>query len=254
MIIDDAFSGLDVETEESVFVELFGKRGLPRRLGMTVIFATHAIHRVSYADHIIALDSTGHVLEQGSFEELKHSGGYLASLATRHKFDNGNKPQTELKSNKLSSDVMEEEATTAINSKEDERPKGELSTYKYYFASVGWSRSLISICLLLSAGTLSKSTELLLSYWTSSVTKHGNEVNDSFMGIYGLLAGLLIITFVAAVYHFFLQFVPGSAETLHARLLRAVMGAPLHFFISTDTGTTTNRSVRSDFGCKINRY
>lgn len=37
--------------------------------------------------------------------------------------------------------------------------------------------------------------------------------------------------------------VPKSAEVLHQRLLDTVMGAPLSFFTSTDTGTTINRQV-----------
>ena len=55
------------------------------------------------------------------------------------------------------------------------------------------------------------------------------------------LTGVGILSFCAGVYHYFLYVVPGSAVELHARLLNAVMGAPLHFFTSTDTGTTTNR-------------
>ncbi|KAG9231678.1 putative multidrug resistance-associated protein [Amylocarpus encephaloides] len=239
IIIDDAFSGLDAETEETVFVKILGKQGLLKHLNATVVLVTHAIHRAPYADHIIALDSSGHISEQGNFEELIQAGGYVQSLAVNHKFDNGT---VALDLEDLSAEPRDEITATASASNDDSVPlNGELSTYKYYFASIGWSRSCLSFGLAISSIVLTKSTELLLTYWTGSVAEHGNEVNTFYVGIYGLLSGLATILFTCGCYHFFLSVVPTSAETLHARLLRAVMSAPLHFFTSTDTGTTTNR-------------
>lgn len=239
IIIDDAFSGLDAETEETVFVKILGKQGLLKHLNATVVLGTHAIHRAPYADHIIALDSSGQISEQGNFEELIQAGGYVQSLAVNHKFDNGT---VALDLEDLSAEPRDEITATASASNDDSVPlNGELSTYKYYFASIGWSRSCLSFGLAMSSIVLTKSTELLLTYWTGSVAEHGNEVNAFYVGSYGLLSGLATILFTCGCYHFFLSVVPTSAETLHARLFRAVMSAPSHFFISTDTGATTNR-------------
>ncbi|EHK96575.1 putative Multidrug resistance-associated protein 1 [Glarea lozoyensis 74030] len=116
------------------------------------VLVTHAIHRAPYADHIIALDSSGHISEQGNFEELIKAGGYVQSLAVNHKFDNGTEA---LDLEELTAEPRNDITATAAASNDDSVPlNGELSTYK---------------------------------------------------------------------------------------LLRAVMSAPLHFFTSTDTGTTTNR-------------
>ena len=41
-IFDDSLSGLDSKTERTVFNRVFGRQGLFRKLGATVIFATHA--------------------------------------------------------------------------------------------------------------------------------------------------------------------------------------------------------------------
>lgn len=41
-MFDDVFSGLDKVTEEAVFSRVFGKGGLLRKNGTTVVFATHA--------------------------------------------------------------------------------------------------------------------------------------------------------------------------------------------------------------------
>ena len=70
MILDDVFSGLDAISEDRIFSRLLGKTGLLRRLGTTVTLVTHAAHRLSYADQIIALSVQGTVSEQGTFEQL----------------------------------------------------------------------------------------------------------------------------------------------------------------------------------------
>lgn len=41
-MFDDVFSGLDKVTEQAVFSRVFGKDGLLRKNGTTVILATHA--------------------------------------------------------------------------------------------------------------------------------------------------------------------------------------------------------------------
>jgi ABC-type bacteriocin/lantibiotic exporter with double-glycine peptidase domain len=121
------------------------------------------------------------------------------------------------------------------------RPIGELSTYKYYFSSIGWSSSLLCLSYTVLSGVAAKLTELLVTYWTNALLAHGTEVNGLYLGLYGMLAVIGTIFWTVACYHFFLYLVPVSAEKLHARLLRAVMNAPLSFFTSTDTGVTTNR-------------
>ena len=42
LLLDDVMSGLDAQTEEILFNNLFGNMGLFRREGITVIFATNA--------------------------------------------------------------------------------------------------------------------------------------------------------------------------------------------------------------------
>ncbi|KAL2069425.1 hypothetical protein VTL71DRAFT_14104 [Oculimacula yallundae] len=242
LIIDDGFSGLDADTEEKVFSALFGKTGLLRQIRMTVILATHAIRRLPFADHILALDSNGCVAEQGSFEELRRAGGYVEGL-WRHV---GEKSQdTKTSTRALLSGTAVESTTKAIEAitEEDDfnMSNGEFATYRYYFESIGWSRTFLSLVLLMSVNISAKVTELVIQFWTRSVSAHGNGVNPFYLGIYGLFAGGGIVMLPVAVFHYFIYLVPGSAGELHARLLKSVMGAPLSFFASTDTGVTTNR-------------
>lgn len=51
-IIDDILSGLDWVTEEAVWENVFGQRGLFRQQGVTVVLATHKgwSNRSNYSD------------------------------------------------------------------------------------------------------------------------------------------------------------------------------------------------------------
>jgi ATP-binding cassette, subfamily C (CFTR/MRP), member 1 len=249
IIIDDGFSGLDAKTEEKVFVKFFGQQGLLRESGTTALLVTHGVSRLSYADYIIALDANGQIAEQGTFEQLRHAGGYVEGLATKHKFESTSASTVSEDIEKNTFAAQPTLSTEAIKAKakaeEDDlnRPVGELSTYKYYFSSIGWSKSLLSLFFTVLSGVATKLTELLITYWTNALSAHGTEVNGLYLGLYGMLAGIGAIFWTVACYHFFLYLVPVSAEKLHARLLRTVMNAPLYFFTSTDTGVTTNRLV-----------
>lgn len=242
MIIDDGFSGLDPEAEEIVFTRLFGKSGLLRKLETTVLLVTNAVHRLPYADHIISLDATGRITEQGSLHELRGAGGYVKGLETGHKYESDS-DVIGISAKEIPVESPNSGAEQKKKAEQDElnRPIGEWSTYKYYFASIGWRRALLSLFLVSFSGVAVKLTELVVSLWTKAYATSGDEVNPLYLGLYGMIAGIGAIFWNVSVYHFFLYVVPGSAERLHAGLLKSVMDAPLSFFTSTDTGVTTNR-------------
>ncbi|KAJ5165605.1 uncharacterized protein N7500_007435 [Penicillium coprophilum] len=242
MIIDDGFSGLDPETEDIVFTNLFGKAGLLRQLETTVLLVTNAVHRLPFADHIIALDPTGHITEQGTLAQLRAAGGYVEGLETKHKYEKDH-DETAATDEPLPVEHSGSGAEQKKSAEEEElnRPIGEWSTYKYYFASIGWPRALLSLFYVSFSGVAVKLTELVVSLWTRAIEAEGEEVSSLYLGLYGMLTGIGAIFWNISVYHFFLYVVPASAEKLHAGLLTSVMDAPLSFFTNTDTGITTNR-------------
>ena len=76
-MLDDTFSGLDGESEDRIFTLLLAKRGLLRQRDVTVLLVTHAVHRLSYADHVVALTAEGTISEEGTFPDLMNSNGYV---------------------------------------------------------------------------------------------------------------------------------------------------------------------------------
>ena len=194
-----------------------------------------------YAD-IISLNAAGHVSEQGCFDDLKRSGGYVESLGTKSKKDSSSLSKAETSTKTPEKPMLHSELEELeVEFEELNRQTGDFAVYKYYFASIGWQRNACFVFTTILFGVASKMSEFLLTYWTRDVVKHGNKVNDFYLGLYGMLSGLGTLGVVAGSTTLLIFIVPKSAEILHKRLLDTVMAAPLSFFTSTDVGTTLNR-------------
>lgn len=164
VILDDVFSGLDAGTEEQVFNRLLGASGLFRQMGTAVLLVTHAVHRLPYSNHIICLDGTGHISEQGTFEQLKTSGGYVQSLATKHKTEEDSSIESSDNSPpsaKVTLAVEDEDIQVEL---EANRQTGDFAVYRYYFASIGWLQNTIFLLFIVVYGVGLKLPEFLLTY------------------------------------------------------------------------------------------
>ncbi|KAK7752799.1 hypothetical protein SLS62_005141 [Diatrype stigma] len=64
LILDDIFSGLDADTEQEVFRQVFGANGLLKQRRSTTVLCTHSVKYLSAADYVIALEN-GSIIEQG---------------------------------------------------------------------------------------------------------------------------------------------------------------------------------------------
>ncbi|KAJ5715248.1 uncharacterized protein N7483_012429 [Penicillium malachiteum] len=243
VILDDVFSGLDADTEERIFMKLLSKQGLFRRMGTTVLLATHAVHRLSYADLIVAMDHQGTIAEQGTLAELEANDGYVALLKARYRSestDDTAAPQ-EQHTVQLAKTELEETPELEAVAVELTRQNGDLSLYAYYLGSVHWSSTVLWLGCFVLASTSMKMSEYLINFWTSASTRQGRSVDGFYLGIYGMLAAVATVGLIGGAYHYIIYFAAQSAMSLHERLVRSVMNAPLSFFTSTDIGTTTNR-------------
>ena len=75
LILDDALSAVDAETEARILKNL--KEVFK---GRTTIIASHRVTALAQAERVAVLER-GRVVEEGSYEELLKKGGYLAELA-----------------------------------------------------------------------------------------------------------------------------------------------------------------------------
>lgn len=150
LMLDDVFSGLDAISEDRIFSRLLGKNGLLRQLGTTIILVTHAAHRLSYADHIIALSAQGTISEQGRLEQLLNENGYVAGLAARHVKEADDVPQEEQVPAKApTEDLAQQNAAADLL-----RPIGNWAVYNYYFRSAGYRIVVLWMSLMITYSAL----------------------------------------------------------------------------------------------------
>jgi ATP-binding cassette subfamily C (CFTR/MRP) protein 1 len=239
VFLDDIFSGLDADTEEHIFGKLFTGNGLFRQLRTTVVLVTHAVHRLPYADYVLALGPDGRAAEQGTYESLVTSGGYIQQLSCQFRRSGSDSQEGALDAvsriAKPHSSITEEVITNRA------RTTGDRSTYLYYFKSAGITSSLLSLLwiALFTLGT--KLPGLLITYWTGGEADDTESANTLYLSLFGLLAVMSCIAVGLVCWQVLLDMVPRSSSGLHLRLLQTVMQAPLSFFTKTDSGTTLNR-------------
>ncbi|CEL03679.1 hypothetical protein ASPCAL04825 [Aspergillus calidoustus] len=243
VMLDDVFAGQDAATEEHVFQNLFTETGIFRQMGITVVCATNAIHRLAYADHVVALDVTGHVVHQGPFAQLQSDTHYLHGLAVEQNGDpNAVRALMQHRPETVPNGPSERDAEQ--NSDDAGSPGqvlGEFATYAYYFGSVPvWHTILLAALVILYAAG-HRMTGLVLSFWTQTADESGQATNNYYLGLFAMLTGCTVVGITATAYFFLVVMVPLSSGVLHARLLRVVMDAPLVFFSRTDVGVLTNR-------------
>lgn len=143
LVLDDIFSGLDADTEEKVFQQVFGPDGLLKQRGSTVVLCTHSIRHLPAADHVIALGN-GTIVEQGSFQKLMDSQGYVQRLGLKGSSDDTVSAEKSTPKKTWEESKPEMLQTTMTNTSsivpdaDASRQIGDKTVYKHYFKSMGW--------------------------------------------------------------------------------------------------------------------
>lgn len=164
--MDDVLSAIDGKTEALVVERLLGKSGLFRKLGSTVILASHTgktlsqtssyvttnntpVKHLPLADNILILGADGSIIEQGTFEDLRtRNSDSIKSIINQ---EQSQLPQTADPS--YQEEVLENEASAPVKPKpttESEttdltRQIGDMSVYGYYLKSIGWRIALVNV-------------------------------------------------------------------------------------------------------------
>ena len=144
LLLDDCFSGLDAITEDRIFNRLFARTGVFRKHGVTVVLATHATHRLSFANKTIVLDGQGHLIEG------PHHGRYLPSIAAKASLKNDEQESVEPAIEATIREPLDSEREEVVPDIDSMRSAGDWSTYVHYFRSCGWLNTTCFACGLCS--------------------------------------------------------------------------------------------------------
>ncbi|KAE8441372.1 hypothetical protein EG329_005475 [Mollisiaceae sp. DMI_Dod_QoI] len=241
-IIDDMLNGLDRTTEEFVWNNVFGPHGIFRQHGITVILATHSVRHLREVDNIIVLDENGTVSEQGTFDSLDLENGHLHDLIIDSR-DQKSQPEIESNTVRENNTVNLTAAVSNIEQSKDDllRQTGDLTLYKYYLKSVGWKDGVAILVLSVGSQFCSYFSQLWVKLWAEADTTDSGYGTGVYYGVYVMLGVLGLIFMYWAIYYSFIVITPKSGARLHKKLVDVIMGAPLSFFATTDTGVTVNR-------------
>ncbi|KAJ3577733.1 hypothetical protein NPX13_g2830 [Xylaria arbuscula] len=243
LVLDDVFSGLDADTEEQVFRQVFGPNGLLRRRGTTVALSTHSTRHLPAADYIIALGD-GTIIEQGTFNELMTHNGYVRRLGVQ----SGSESETlaemaPSRKHDLTAELPCHSLTNSALATEEEtlRQTGDTTMYKHYFKSMGFFLAGCSFFFAALWGFFRNFPTVWLTYWTNDVySEHPVHSYAYYAGIYALFQVLAAISLLLLGISIFIISIRRAGANVHQDALRTLIRAPLSFFTTTDTGVVTN--------------
>ncbi|CAJ2506119.1 Uu.00g002490.m01.CDS01 [Anthostomella pinea] len=242
VILDDCLSGLDGATENRVWHSLLGRDGLLRRCRSTVLITSSSVRRLPYCDWVIALGNEGRIVEQGSFDTLNGTGGYVSSFdLPPPDWDSAPEELTYASPPRYTERPIHEKVTEEDVQAETNRRTGDVAIYLYYIRSVGWIPTLIFIASITIFIFGQSFPTIWVKMWAEYNQEFPNQRLGYYLGIYALLGGSALVFLMISCWQLIVTMVPRSGVQFHKRLLGTVLASPMSFFAATDTGVTLNR-------------
>ncbi|CAI7570859.1 unnamed protein product [Penicillium viridicatum] len=219
LILDDALTGLDRETEKIILENLFADHGSIKRSRRTVIMATNSAHHLLYADNVIALDEHGRIIQHGSYSDLISSSGYIRMLS-----DGVNQVNTSRSPGFVLNDETLRELNLDDQHTDLSRRTGDWTVYRFYFQNIGWPLlSLFLACCVLFILGLSF-PQIWLQWWTRANEQHPNEHVYYWLGVYAALGFFSLLTTFIGTWVLIMIIQPRTARRFHEILLRTTIG------------------------------
>lgn len=230
VLLDDTFSGLDGETEQAVFENLFGPSGLLKRLGTTVVLVSNSAQYFAAVDHIVVL-SDRRVIDQGNWQHIITKASSIAKFSSSHV-----RKESVILSNNyntLSAQLRAKDETELDLA----RQTGDMALYGYYIGFI----DLVNLFYLVSDTSIYSFCITMPQYWLRLWTELGESSTSFYVIGYFCLSVVSWVTTSAQAWVVLIRLAPQSGLRIHARLLKIIMSAPLSFFSDTDNGSILNR-------------
>ncbi|KAK8054682.1 hypothetical protein PG994_009749 [Apiospora phragmitis] len=242
-ILDDVLSGLDAVTKEHVFRRVFGRDGLFRKSGTSVVLAIHSVKRLPEVNLILALNENGEIVEQGTFSELNTPGSYIHTLQVKIQKEEQEHEVVEAVSEPIDEKTKEiiEVEEKAEAEADKSRQLGDWNIYRYYGRALGPMALITWIFLLGSSQTFVGLGQIWINWWAEDNENGGPDRAGYLLGIYAMFNCFEAILTMMAVGFLWIVIVPRSGNHFHQAMITAAMKAPLSVFYETETGVLVNR-------------
>lgn len=245
--------------------------------GSTRILVTNALYMLPFVDQVILLKS-GTVDSVGTYKELMNKNSYFHELITN--YTNSNKeeesenvlePDLDFVDPELMNDPLIRSLSisstkerhmsytrqvSTVSSKSDAKPaakdvgklveaeaveSGQISfgVYKKFFQALSTVWCLVIGFNYVMSITVSSGSSFWLSDWTKRDDLN-DEDNRFRLGIYFCI-GIFQVLFVCCGWISIIKGTMNASSTLHNRLIKSIVHAPMHFFDTTPLGRIMNR-------------
>ncbi|KAL0941776.1 ABC multidrug transporter [Colletotrichum truncatum] len=237
LLLDDVFSGLDSSTEDIVFNNILGSKGLLRNTDTSVVLVSSDSRRIPFADDLFFLNEDGHI-----------KAGQSALLSTQSL----NIAKTETVSNTTpKSDIAPvvpdaSPGPGAVFSKlEDQadatRQLGDWGMYSFYAKAAGWFSLSTFVGFMIAFAFFDSFPDIWLKWWTEANEKKPNQDLGKWVGVYAALGVGSMLSFMVSMWQLFIVIINNSGVFFHGVLLETTSRAPMSFHSAVDSGITVNR-------------
>ncbi|PNP46855.1 hypothetical protein TGAMA5MH_01807 [Trichoderma gamsii] len=248
LVMDDCFSGLDANTEDTVFDNLLSQEGILRKANMTIVLASSDYRRVPYADQIILLNEQGQLQYAGSVDDLKENadfkwllGDSAAKANKRSKEDiTKNKRKSEPSTNSAPDVVAAAELTGALQT-DAARQMGDSAVYKFYLESAGWPTIIAFTIGIIVFAFCDSFPSVWLKWWAEANEEDPNSDLGKWLGVYTVFSIGAFSSCLFACWQLFIVVINRSGLYFHDILVNTVARAPMSYHTTTDSGITVNR-------------
>ncbi|EHK50430.1 multidrug resistance-like protein [Trichoderma atroviride IMI 206040] len=247
LVMDDCFSGLDANTEDTVFDNLLSREGILRKANMTIVLASSDYRRVPYADQIILLNERGQLQYAGSVDDLQKNPDFKRLLgdSTTKAIKRSKEGITK---NKRKPEPLANSAPNAVAAEltgtlqtDAARQMGDSAVYKFYLESAGWPTIIAFTIGIIVFAFCDSFPSVWLKWWAESNEEDPNSDLGKWLGVYTVFSIGAFSSCLFACWQLFIVVINRSGLYFHDILVNTVARAPLSYHTTTDSGITVNR-------------
>ncbi|KAF7180682.1 hypothetical protein CNMCM7691_009973 [Aspergillus felis] len=206
LLLDDTFSGLDGETEQTIFDNLFGVTGLTGRLETTVVLVSNSSQYFQAADHVVVLGDH-RIIDQGNWQDIRVKAASIAKFSSGH--HTRDKAVLSANSDELSAQLRAKDEIEMDLA----RQIGDPALYSYYLNFIDF----MNVFFLITSTVSYAFFITIPQYWLRLWTELGGRNTAFYVGRFLFLSTL--------------SWISTSAQ----------MCAPLSYLSKTDNGSILSR-------------